>query len=455
MPNSLDRTWPNLLTALADNNEGAIIEEDLRAVAAYSRHSSFEQAFNGGVTEMLADYGWDTYPDTVGGVQFLPLQSLRADATNAYQHYTGHLAEVAGLGVRYVEGDPATSGVTQPRQFTVSWSLGLEAPYNTVWGLSFWRMIDGGTWPGVGDAWPDDELFPLGPPAEVTSTLVKVVNDANVWGANRIGSITVTLDPGDTIVPVLEFMGTYDSTSGTPDGKLAAFTMRVASAGPVEGDWEATPSVGTAADLWAVSQGLEARQSLTAGTDLIPTGGIKQYLNVLLGADELPTTGNYNGRFYWKESTGILYVWKTDRWLEYRPFGYTTGTISTTTANGVTFGFGAGTGFAKWERTGSLITVRMKGNYVSATGGFTLIRLTGAPAPVDTGFYGWLSGQIEDFSASGAGRYPVSGQVQWDNVNQRFDVRPSSVTSEITGTSPITFVVDDFIGMEFSYTAAN
>ena len=319
MPNALDRTWASLLGGLDDNNEGAITEEDVRAIAAYARHSTFEQAFGGADSSDLADATWANFPAPVDSVPYLRLQTLRSVAAQVYQHYTGHLAEAANLGARYIEGTPEVDGVTQPRQFTVDWSILLESPYNTLWAVSLWRLADGGSWPGALDAWPEDEIYPLGLPTQIASSLARVEGGLNVWGAAANGSATITLNPGDTVVPVLEFLGTYDSTAAVPAGALKAFSLRLGSSGPVQGNWETTPSLGDVADLWALMRGNDMRITAAAGTDLVPTGGSRQSLVVLPTADTLPTTGNYNGRFYWDEQTGKLHVWKDTAWLAYSP----------------------------------------------------------------------------------------------------------------------------------------
>jgi hypothetical protein len=502
MPNSLDRSWTTLMESLDDNNEGAITEEDLRAVGAYSRHSTFEQAFgyDPGVEIGNAE-DWGDFPEPNTGVPYLPLQSLRGGAAEIYQHYTGHLAEVSGVGVRYITGNPLTTGVTQARQFIVNWNISLESPYNTLWGVSFWRLANGGTWPSPGDAWDPDKIFPLTGPQRVSSVLAKVVNDANVWGSERSGSFMATLDPGDTIVPLLEFLGTFDSTAAIPQGTLRAFTLKVASAGPVEDDWESAPDLGTASSLWTLTAGDEIRESLASGTDLVPTGGSRQQLIILPTDQSLPTTGNYNGRFYWDEETEKLYIWKDNDWLVYSPdtpysmpsvttrpttglyegqwvyetstkqallytneswvafnssarTGYRTGPVSLARVSGPEWNFTTGTvAFAKYEQGGAVVNVRIRGVYSAAgTGGFSRIDATGLPDPADSTYVGALFGQLEDASSAGGERYPLSGQVRFvTGSTNAFQLRPSTAAGELIFNSPITLATDDSLVMQFTY----
>jgi hypothetical protein len=286
MPNALDRTWSNLMAGLDDNNEGAITEEDVRAVGAYARHSSLEQAF-GEPTDDLGEATWGTFPAPDDNTPYLRLYTQAPLATKSYLHASGHLAQAANLGVRYTEGDPVTTGVTQARQISLTWAISIESPYDTLWGLSFWRLVDGGNWPGELDEWPEDEIYPLAQPQAVRTLWARQEELGNVWGAVANGTIVATLNPGDTIVPVLEYYGTFDSTGASPAGNLTSFTVRASSHGPVEGDWEAD-----AADLWDLAKVSTYRQIVAGETDLNPVGGNRQQIQVV---ETLPDTGLYTG----------------------------------------------------------------------------------------------------------------------------------------------------------------
>ena len=87
--------------------------------------------------------------------------------------------------------------------------------------------------------------------------------------------------------------------------------------------------------------------------------------------------------------------------------------------------------------------------------GFTLIYLTGAPAPADNLYIGAMVGQLEDASGSGAGRYPLSWQVSFvSGGSPRFEIRPSSAASELVYNSPVVLTTSDFIVLQFSYITA-
>jgi hypothetical protein len=447
-----DRTWANLVAGLGDNNDGAITEEDVRAITAYARHSSFEQAFEG-QTSALDSASWGKLPDPDDNVPYLRIQSQRATAVKAYQHYTGHLAEVANLGPRYIEGDPEEDGPVQPRQFTVDWSISIETPNDIKWGVSLWRLAKDATWPGTGDVWPTTGVNAASLPVAFSSSLLKVENGVNIWGATGSGSTTLTLNPGDTIVPVLEYLGSFESTGSAPRGTIKAFTTKVTSSSPVQGNWQTTPSLGTVANLWDVTKGSSARAIAAAETDLIPTGGSRQTVRVVPPTEPLPTSGNYNGRLLWEETTGHIKAWKDGNWLTYVPSTVKTGVLTVTHISGPVWSWTGSGEFAKFEQTGQLVQVRMRGLYSAAgSGGFSRIDIRGMPAPFDADLRAALFGQLEDASAGGAGRYPISGLVNHTpGVSPYMSLRPSSVDSELTATSPIPLASNDAIVLQFSY----
>jgi hypothetical protein len=74
------------------------------------------------------------------------------------------------------------------------------------------------------------------------------------------------------------------------------------------------------------------------------------------------------------------------------------------------------------------------------------------PAPFDADLRAALFGQLEDASAVGAGRYPVSGLVSYTpGASPYISLRPSTDASELTATSPITLASNDSIVLQFSY----
>lgn len=264
MPNSLDRTWADLLDGLDDNNEGAITEEDIRAIPAHFRPSTAVQAWGGSAE--IPFMSWRRLHAPYENVYILPLNVPFATAENTYRHTTGHLSAVSS-GFRYNVGS-ADSGATQPRLFTYQWDITIKSPFDTAWAVSWWVVRDGAGWPsGTEDEWDTEQIY-LHHIEWFRSDLGAVIAGENVWHAHASGSKAVTLNPGETLVPALEFLGTYDSTAATPTLTIPRCSIQISSDGPVEGDWDGNPTSGTVAGYEAVNGDPTVREVVAANTTL-------------------------------------------------------------------------------------------------------------------------------------------------------------------------------------------
>lgn len=260
MTTALDRTWTALMEGLEDNNEGGITEEDVRAIAAHSRPSVALQAW--GDPGPIPSSDWGRLHKPYDGVQALRMNSRVSAASKNYRHSTGSLS-MNTTGFTYAASDAAT----QPRAFTYNWAVTVENPYDAAWGISWWVLSSEGSFPvAVEDEWDDEEVW-LHHIEFFRADFAAATSGENVWTALSTGTKTVVLKPGDTLVPVLEYYGTYDSTGGSPDATITRCAMQVVSNGPVEGDWE-SPAVGSLSHFKAVNGDPSVRDTVMAHTTL-------------------------------------------------------------------------------------------------------------------------------------------------------------------------------------------
>lgn len=231
-PFAPDNSLEDLVTSLGDNDVGGITETTVRSIVSYARQGSVERSTAS--VSLPAAVEWQALPEPNAGIRYTLLNRL----AESYLKESGPLtAPAANTGITY-EVLSGTSDNIQPRQVTVNWSIGISAEYDSLWGVSWWRVPAGSTWPTTTSAWPGgagdthDPISPLGlslfGSAQTSVPPIKYV-------APQSGSVTVTLFPGDVLVPALEFYGTLNSTSAVPEGNLDSFVVKATMSSPVEG----------------------------------------------------------------------------------------------------------------------------------------------------------------------------------------------------------------------------
>ena len=474
--NALDRNWGELLDGLDDNNEGAIDGEDVRAITGYSRHSSLSQAFGDTARELDGEGVsnlWSKLPEPNSGISYLRLQRLYPNAERRFRTASGHLSTSAAHGVLYVEGDPNVDGATQPRQFAVDWKVEIDTPHDTLWGVSLWRLKEGAEWPDDENAeWDVGLVQPIKTQPIRTAFQGISTNGTSRWSGFSSGSAIVTLDPGDTVVPVLEYYGAFDVSPGNPQGTVRNFTIDVASHGPVDADWESSPESGTTDQRILLQSRDRMLETVTSRTDQIASGGRRVPIEVV---DELPETDLFVGRTVWLTTNERIYVRKSDGWAQYFPAGenrYEMSYIDLHRVTGPNWTWdhtaSNSNNFALWERHGNTIHVRVRLEYVSDnTGNFTHVQIrpqenpeSMPPPPAarnhshNQRYEGVLSGQLEDTSSSGGVRYPISGMVRYQGslAVPVWELRPSSPTGALTNSAPVNLSERGaYIMLQFSY----
>lgn len=309
MATAPDRTWEDLLLGLDENNIGAITEEDVRALAAYSRHSRYNQTFVDGA-DMDGWATWGSLPEPYTGVRWFKLQSRFASATNSYRKTSGSLASSTN-GILYSEGDAEVDGAVQDRTATYSWNVQIDSPYHNSWGISWWRLLDGGTWPAHDDTWDMDEIE-LVRVQHFTSPSPHIAEGQQVWTAHGAGQGLVDLSPGDTLVPVLEYYGSYDSTGSNPVGLLRSLTTTASLLGPTA-DNEVTVGNVSARKNTAGAAGV--RRAAAAGTNTAATGERSERIQFMPAR---PTTGLYpNLTVFETGAAGKLCIYSGTEWITF------------------------------------------------------------------------------------------------------------------------------------------
>lgn len=286
-PSVPDRSWDDLLGFLDDNNTGAIIEEDIRALAGYNRPSLYHQMMSDSVTDLGSSSDWKALDTPYEGVRSLKLQTLFAGAPSTWRSTSGILGSSSN-GALYVTGGSPDVTPAQDRAFMFSWNIVVSSEWNHSWGITWWKLPAGTAWPVDQDSWPS-AISPVlvalfGEPGAYLSSGV------SRWVSSSNGGGMCTLSPGDTLVPTLDFYGTYDSTGSNPTGNMSVFNYQVAALGPT-GDNEATVGDLSALEQYGGGDLVRRQGAASTGVDVI-TG---DQMERVLVTDGLPDSGLYKG----------------------------------------------------------------------------------------------------------------------------------------------------------------
>ena len=211
-------------TVLADNNVGGIIEDDVRSIVDFAR----VHAMSVGASYMTVEEG-DAKGGGAGEPTAYPLGTTLAAAGNKYVHNytTGSLLDWSNQGFQYTYD----AGANYPsRLFRFSWNANLSdadtaptsaalvfyyLPYNDVWATS-----------------ANSDRVQVSYFNQQSSGIRNTTDDTVEMFCN--GSGLILLEPGDTLVPALEY---YDSGSPTPK---ISFNIDINSVGVAENKPDAT-----------------------------------------------------------------------------------------------------------------------------------------------------------------------------------------------------------------------
>lgn len=307
-PTSPDLSFSGLLDSLPDNNSGSITPEKVRSIAALSR--PLRATVGTGVVDAASLRGiFDgKLLNTNTNIQIARLAKLQSVAgATAYAHYSGTSADSsaylqtlqsasANLGVQYV--NPGG----QPRTFDYEWELLLKASTRTFWAITFYYLPSGTSWP------TDPQPVTTGsPPVTNISTAsaswssikihhseamygdeAKVIGSSTVWQAHSAGKKSITLNPGDAIVPVLEYWGEEDNGSYVlteQDTSVVKWSMAVTGTGVAPSTWDDD------ADYWAtVNNRDKVVFDLTDVAAVGPDTIAKLPITIATGTADLPSS---------------------------------------------------------------------------------------------------------------------------------------------------------------------
>lgn len=230
-------------TQLANNNIGAISEDDVRSIVDFARVHAMTVV--GDYLDTSTAVEVDDTPETDEPTAYDINQWIDAggdDLTHSYN--SGGYVTWAGKGFQY-----STSG-TNPRLFNLGWNSSLSfdgdaAPESVA--LVFYHVPDGETFGDNG--WTGNRL-------QVSHYVTVVSADRDSSDTTEMfsgGSALVQMDAGDTVVPVLE----HYSSSGWALPRLS-FSIDFHSVGVVEST--------VPAELWTIRSGDVSQAASTAAT---------------------------------------------------------------------------------------------------------------------------------------------------------------------------------------------
>lgn len=288
-----DVSFSGLIDRLPDNNAGAIGPEDVRAIASHSRSiSAIVGVSDVGNTSLYGKFNTTDaaastiIEDITSGIRYAKLLSL-LDVSGAtkYEKYTGSVQSAVSAsttyGITYGTGT-TEQPYTQSRAFQYDWDILLEGTDQSYFALTFYYLPNGTSWPTTGTGWGD----------------LKIHHSEALYGASEVdgdkfhsassGSKTIVLNPGDTLVPVLEYWGSRSSSSyalsnlsGANKTGVDHFSLTISSSGVVgsDTDWDADT------DYWSVSSNrLKVVKELeVAGSAAALPSGTYKSLSVKVG----------------------------------------------------------------------------------------------------------------------------------------------------------------------------
>jgi len=238
-----DRTFADVLSNLPENNVGSITPADVGAIANLAKTSTFhdgaagtgDTAFKALITRYVPA-GSSGTADDIYHARLMDVNSATTGGggTNTYRSASGDLSGTEN-GVQYA------ASTAQPRVFTYSWDLAVRSGKQSFWAVTFYYLPAGTAWPlspttstsTVDSNWDSvkvhhSEPFWANSPVEYGPAPSTVE-----WVSETSGSRTVVLEPGDTVVPVVEYWGsgTAGDDPSSMDTSLIKWSLDVVSGG--------------------------------------------------------------------------------------------------------------------------------------------------------------------------------------------------------------------------------
>lgn len=228
MPTAPDKTWPQLLALLDDNNVGAINEEDVRSIARFAR-ASFAYAGASGVSNLGTWAG--SIPATPTGTE--PPRYAYLMALKSFYRGENYLSPSV-TGFNYSGGGGATDTVAASRLVMFSWDIELFSTSLEHTAIAWWYLPSEATWPTgakrhrIGrmytqTAWNATTAGPAGIDQQFKRTAAGYTTASS-------GTGMVVLNPGDQLIPLLEHYG----PGGSISGPLLSFDLNAVTTGVVD-----------------------------------------------------------------------------------------------------------------------------------------------------------------------------------------------------------------------------
>ena len=240
-----DRTFSDVLSNLPENNVGSITPADVGAIANLAKTSTFHDgaaetpaaAFKALFTRYIP-HGATGTSDDIYYARLMGLNAVTtATGTSKYRSSAGDLSGTTS-GAQYAV---ASATVAQPRVFTYSWDLAVRSGKQSFWAVTFYYLPSGTAWPEtptpsvstVDSNWDavkvhHSEPFWANSPVEYGAPTSTVE-----WVSESSGSRTIVLEPGDTVVPVVEYWGsgTAGDDPSAMETSLIKWSLDVVSTG--------------------------------------------------------------------------------------------------------------------------------------------------------------------------------------------------------------------------------
>lgn len=231
MPTSPDREWNDLLDGLADNNVGGITEEDVRALAKFSKVSVAEF---GNSLYTVTTGAWTGTLNTTPNTAQIPVYAklINSGATSYLTSYNDLEVDTTNGLFKY-----SSTNAVAPRLFQITWRIEAYLPSLQNLAIVFYYVSDADTFPTSTRHIADRIWYVNGDNVDGTVTRGSASSgemsgsgdDYNI--AKTSGSGYIYLAPGSKVVPVLEYYG--------PDALIeieTSYHLGIHSLGSVEVD---------------------------------------------------------------------------------------------------------------------------------------------------------------------------------------------------------------------------
>jgi hypothetical protein len=235
-----DRSFEEVLAGLPENNIGSITPADVGAIANLAKNSTFHDGAatvaDAAFHPLFAKYVPKGATGLTDDIPYARLMSLNGASTINYRTQSGNLLSTDN-GVQY-----SGTGATQPRVFTYSWDIAVNSGKQSFWAVTFYYLPAGSSWPltpqdsgtyAIDANWDVVKVHYSEPFWSNEPVEYGLSTTATRWVAESSGSRTIVLEPGDTLVPVVEYWGagTGADTVAAMDTDLVKWSLDVTTVG--------------------------------------------------------------------------------------------------------------------------------------------------------------------------------------------------------------------------------